>query len=345
MSTEPTSTLTFGDLIVEVARKIGFAYYGADGTEVAQEPVDAHDLDECKRHVNNGVRMFLADAPANGWRFARPVASVMIWNDQSGDEDNTVTGGSHDDTADKTTLTAESDSFYESMEGHSIVIEGVGTFTITNYLSATQIKVSGDASSVDEDTWSIAANGNYTLPRTFAGEHDGSITYAADTNEGISLEWTDEGTIRQWRENVTDETGDPYWAAVRPMSVIFDGRRRWELVTYPSPDEVLEVLFPYTLHFDKLVDTDEVLPVPFSHDETVKAACLAVVDKDVDGAPGVDWQYYRQTALPNSHRIDGRSGPRRLGKFSNPSAPSSGNIIQQFRQYLYDRPVVTYDSD
>lgn len=343
MASEPTSSLTFSDLIIEVARRIGVAYYGAAGDEAVQVPTDAHDLAECKRHVNNAIRMFLNDAPPPGWRFARPTASITIWGDIAADSDNTVSGGAHDAGEDRTLITAESDSFYESMEGKTITIDSVD-YTIETYVTAKTVYVAGDASAVSADTWAITSDGNYTLPRTFGGQYTGDITYAADTNQGVSLDWTDEGLIRQWRENVTDETGDPYWAAVRPMASSFDPRRRWELMLYPQPDEVMVVQFPYFLHFDKLVTLTEYPPVPIGHDETIKAACLAVVEKDVENVSGPDRSYY-QHCLQGSYRTDSRSAPRRLGYVGNPGPVPGRNVIQTFRQQVYDRPTVTYDTN
>jgi len=345
MVAEPTSILTFNDLILEVARKIGVAYYGSDGDEVVQIPVDAHDLAECKRHVNNGIRMFLADAPEpHGWRFTRPTAQVTVWGNIGANTDNTVTAGAYDSTNDTTDITAEKDSFYESMEGKTINIDGTD-YTIKRYQSATVVHLKGDQTGegIAAKTWSIDADGQYTLPASFSGEYTGVITYTANTNQGVSLEWTSEAVVRQWRENITDETGDPYWAAVRIMTTVFDDRRRWELMLYPRPDEIMTVEFPYTLHFDKLTDTSEVPPVPYSHDDTVKAACLAVAETDVEGAPGPTASYYRTVALPNSYRIDNATAPRRLGYFGNPGPGSAAKAIRNFRDYIYQRPDVSFN--
>ncbi|KKL50219.1 hypothetical protein LCGC14_2307650, partial [marine sediment metagenome] len=79
MATNPTGALTFEDLIIEVAIKLGVAYYGAAGDKEAQVPIDVHDLSICKRVVNNAIRLFLSDAPPNGWRCQHPVASLTMW--------------------------------------------------------------------------------------------------------------------------------------------------------------------------------------------------------------------------------------------------------------------------
>lgn len=77
---EPTSRLTFQDLIIEVAYKIGCAYYGADGTAPPSLPVDNHDLVLCQRIVNKAVRKFINDGPKpNGWNWTSPIAQVDLY--------------------------------------------------------------------------------------------------------------------------------------------------------------------------------------------------------------------------------------------------------------------------
>jgi len=339
---EPTSVLTFQDLILETARKARVAYYGENGDEKAQIPNTAYELDECKRHVNNAIRMFIHDAPQpHGWRWTRPTASVSIWNSIAADSTQTVVSAGYDTVTDKTLITANTDSFYESMEEKEITVTDVDTYTISDYVSATQIKVYGDATAIGTagTTWSITSDGNFTLPRTFQGMYTGQITYASGTDQGIGIEWKSEALIRQWRANITDDSGDPYWAAVRVMSS-GTPRRRWELMVYPTPDEVLTVEFPYQVHFDSLVNLDDVSPAPFCHDETIKAACLAIVEKDGESQTGADWEYYRQVCLPQSYMQDALSAPQKL-ESQNRSAQSGS--IQYFRDVLYQRPTVTFN--
>lgn len=83
---EPTGGLTFQDLIIRVAEYLGIAYYGENGNEAAQVPVDAHDLDLCKRLVNDGIRMFVSESihPVTGqpfsWRWMRKLYTLTISN-------------------------------------------------------------------------------------------------------------------------------------------------------------------------------------------------------------------------------------------------------------------------
>jgi hypothetical protein len=77
---EPTSALTFNDLVTEVSYKIGCSYYGSDGTGAPQAPIDAHDLALCQRIVNKAVRKMINDGPRpNGWRWLNVIAQVDLW--------------------------------------------------------------------------------------------------------------------------------------------------------------------------------------------------------------------------------------------------------------------------
>ena len=477
---EPTSVLNFQELLIEVAYKAGCAYYGPDGTGAAQVPVDAHDYDLCARIVNKAIRMFINDAPTNGWTWTRPIAQIDLWPQISYDTatlPRTFVTQTLDPVVNGITLTGTTlltlttpgvpvtnsqvapvgvvgtPAFFQSMEYRQIFLNGnpppntagffipengsnaspvtctitrsgttatvtvpsgtsgwavgntvtissaqqtayngnqiitavptgttftftvagspatpatgsitatflgqVGTpYTILYYVNATQIVVDGHVSGVPTNCpFSFASSGDYTLPANFNGQYVGNITFVANTNRGTILSWTDEGSIRSRRQNYNIETGTPYWAAVRLMptpsyqnltntSGFMLPRRRWELMTWRISSEFLSVIFPYTLAFNSMVNLTDVSPAPFSHDETIKAACLALVEKEIeDSMSSPDWTYYHTVALPNSHRIDAMGAPKQLGYFSNPGggAATWGMAIKNFRDRDYQRPFV-----
>jgi hypothetical protein len=340
MSAEATSALTFKDLILEAALEAGRAYYGENGDEVAQIPVNTHDLDEMKRHVNNAIRMFVSDAPDTGWRWARPYANVVLWPSQAVNATKTVSGGSYDSANNQTLLTTSSDFFHDSMEEKNMTITNHGNFTVKQVVSPTTAYVYGNASTVTNKTYSITADGNYTLPRTFAGGYTGTVTFAPATNRGMRLEWASDAQIRKMRENVTLQQGTPVYVAVnvfRPASQT--KRRRYRLEVHPQPGEAYTVRFPFDLHFDTLTSLTEVPPTPIAHDETIRAAVLAVVERDVHDTQGPRWGYYAK-CLANSQKIDARSGPRKLGYFGNGRGVIDPRNFRDFMQ----RPNVSYDT-
>lgn len=336
--TEPTSTLTFDHLILAVANKLGVAYFGATGTSVAAIPVNAQDLDLCKGLVNNAIRMFIADGPQpNGWRWLRPVLRTTVWGDIATNTSNKVSSATYNVAGSNTTLVVPTAAFYPTMELKTMTVTGVGDLTITDYLSATSVNVSGSNVAALNKTWSITADGNYTLPVSFSGQYLGGIAYAAATNLGVGADWTDESEIREWRSVSDRDTGTPFKFAVQVKDT-GTPRRRWDLLAYPKPDSVLSIEFPAMLGFDSLVNGTEVPPSPFGHDEAVKAACLAQVEKEVEHILGIETDYYRKIALPNSYRIDAMSAPKKLGYFWNRSSSTNG-----VRPFHGPRQTVTFN--
>lgn len=377
MSSEQNSSLTFQDLILEVAFKLGLAYYGTDAAQEPEIPIDKHDLVLCKRIVNKAIRMFIHDAPPTGWSWLDRIAQVDVWPQISSDP-NIATGvtASYSASTNRTRLNlfqpaGGTIAFYPSMEFRQIWLAGnpppttpgfaappqgnddprTGTaFTVINWISPLQIEVDGDATSVvgAGQSYSFASSGDYTLPANFGGQYTGEITYVANTNRGMILHWTSEAQIRSRRQNYNIESGTPYEVAIRQMPqpsldilTSTPPRQRWELMTWRIASEYLHMIFPYTLHFDELVNLNDVQPAPFGHDESLKAACLAVAEKEVEDQYGADWNYYRSICLPNSYRVDSMSRPQSLGYFGNPTA-AGGKFpaIKTFRDYWYQRPTV-----
>lgn len=76
MSVDLITGKTFGELVREFAEVVGLASYGDNGAGKAQAPTDVHDLDQCRRFVNRGYKMFL-QAEAN-WTFVHhPMEFVL----------------------------------------------------------------------------------------------------------------------------------------------------------------------------------------------------------------------------------------------------------------------------
>ncbi len=237
-----------------------------------------------------------------------------------------------------------------------VLIPGLFTVVFNSSLGPVQMTLGTNSTTGAQATapFSFAQQGDYTLPANFGGEYTGGITYVANTNRGMILHWTSEFSIRSRRQNYNIESGTPYEAAVRLMptpsyqqltntSGLMLPRRRWELMTWRISSEFLSVIFPYTLAFNSLVNPTDVPPSPFTHDEALKACCLAVAEKEtMDTLQGTDWAYYHEIALPQSHMVDLRSAPRALGYFGNPTAQaaSAGQAIKQFRAWDYQRPTV-----
>jgi len=267
---EPTSRYTFYDLILRVAKEAGMAYYGSSGNSKPMIPIDAHDLDVVKDIVNDGIKMFISDAPLKGWRWMRRIATVTVTGTR-------ITGTV--DSASATTLVDATlkDSYDtdDDLNGYYCYIltgTGIGSYAkITDYTAATgtitvadwldQYGNPGGTDPAADDTFAITpvetVGGDiarYPLPENFAGEVNGAIEYVADSGHGVGIQWVDEGTIRADRAvNVRESYSQR--AAVRPLEYIggvTGPKRRWEIIFDPQPISSEVLTFPYTLYFDKL---------------------------------------------------------------------------------------------
>ena len=236
--TEPTSALTFDDLILVVAEQLGVAYYGADGTEAAQIPTDTYLLDRCKRYVQDGIRMFIADSPPAGWRWQRPLASVDIWATAglampTSDTGGNLATGVHAD--DVTTVTAASSQFLASHADQVLSVRGHGLFTIDAYVSGTQVTLTAETDyswtgsksisvvdPTDEPTVTGAYSGVTELTTITASENtffqstEGATMYVTDETDGITL-------ATYVSAVAMTVAGDVSWDGAKTFSVPSDG--------------------------------------------------------------------------------------------------------------------------
>ena len=268
MAAEPSGATTMSDLILRVAEKLGIAEYRSTGQ--LHIPVDQYNFNLCKRYVNNGIRMFMADAPRKGWRWMRRLMTVTFTTRVTGIIDSIPGANQILDASLMTTYTAATDlvGWYiyittgtgiGSYAAITVYDEATGTITVADWLDA-----NGDAGGIDPIAGSKFAitsietnNGDtsrYTLPADFGGTVDGKIKYAANSNRGTAIEWCDESTVRA-RRAVSVNSGTPLLAAIRPYeptSEALSATRRWEMIVDPMPYVADVVEFPYTLHFDSM---------------------------------------------------------------------------------------------
>lgn len=384
---EPTGVLGFYDLVLRVAEKAGMAYYGSNGQGKAVIPVDAYNLDRCKRIINDGFRLFQASIPPDGWNWQERMASILLAVTVTG----TATSGAATYLAD-TDRTEANDYF----NGWLLTISsgtGIGeTAIITDYTLATgQLDFTALSGSSTPDTTStyILEKVN-VMPDDFGGQIDGPVKYMAGTYNRTSIDVVDESTIRALKANGVS-LGYPQMIAFSPYEPtagsLATSTRRWQATFYPSPSAKHVLTVPYTSHFNAmdceagiadsggattLVDGDRgeaddyfnewiltvvggtglgqtatitdytgssgtftfsalsggsspdsttvyyVEPAANLHaaglvfDDCIQAACYAEVEKQiVEINEGLVELYYK-VHLPNAHRLDGLSRPRKL---------------------------------
>jgi hypothetical protein len=226
-------------------------------------------------------------------------------------------------------------------------------FTIVNYLGPFTVQIAGQIPSTLNSTanripFAFASVGDYTLPANFGGTYTSEITFIANTNRGIVVDWVDEAAIRQQRQVYAQQFGTPYWFAVRPIPLptvaqmsITPGRPRWELMSFRITSEFLSVNFAYFLSFNNLVNMTDEAPVPLAFDEVLLAALRAQTERyQMDTISGPEWAYYRGIALPNAKKLNMMSAPKKLGYCGNPTRNYGPAGLLDWRRNWYLRPNV-----
>jgi hypothetical protein len=253
---EPTSALTFYDLILRVAKAAECAYYGATGQERAMIPIEPEVLDRCKMVVNDAIRGFIATAPVHGWRWRNRDMKVNLVRAYEG----TATAGAATSLTDGDIAGDYADDFFNGYVLRIVAGTGLDEYaTITDYVgtsgqflftalsegstpdTTSQYRICRSTQVIDSDP------ARYLLTQDFQGEVAGDITFEAESN-ACGIEWTSEADIRRSRE-IDVTTGDaPFVAAIKPNST----KRRWELIVDPSPTAEHTIVFPYKAGFDNL---------------------------------------------------------------------------------------------
>lgn len=167
--------LTFDDLVTHVASQLGVAYYGAAGGEVAQAPIDVYTLAAIKDYVNGGIRMFLNDAPPEGWRCQQPTASIDLWATVTG-----VANGAPSFGDPESTVTVHARTFLDTMLGHKL------KFTVTSTANGTPTYTAANGTTVI-DVDDAIFSGVFAVGQT--------ITFDATSNEYTVNTITDTTTV------------------------------------------------------------------------------------------------------------------------------------------------------
>ena len=268
MAAEPSNTRTMSDLMLRVAEKLGIAEYRSTGQ--LHIPVDQYNFNLCKRYVNNGISMFMADSPRKGWRWMRRLCSVTFATRVTG----TADAGTNATHLIDLTLIATYDTADDLKDWWAYILTGTGTGSyaqITAYDETTGdctvadwLDSDGNPGGTDPTTASTFAitsvrtdagnNAKYILPANFGGSADGVIQYAADSNRSTPIDWCDEAEIRT-RRTPSIIGGPPRKAAIVPYQPVDESlsqSRLWALLVDPRPISTDTVEFPYTLYFDSM---------------------------------------------------------------------------------------------
>jgi len=277
---------TFTELEAEIGRFLGY-----DRTVTNWSTAQVADLVAI---IKRGLRQFYFPQPtipgelAHRWTFLRPQAELVIWDDVIAADEITVSTATYADPV--TTITASDDVFYPSMEEKSMVLNET-SYVIDEYVSATVVKVTGDASGETDETILIASNDLFTLPWDFGGmAGDGRFTFDVDENKLASIRVTADAKIRLLRQTTTS-SGTPYLVAIVPLSTTGSQAQRWAAQFHPPPNDVITLYYRYNILPDSLTDSSNEYPYgSAAHSETLLESCLAIAETREKDSASIEHQ-------------------------------------------------------
>lgn len=323
---EPTSSLSFEDLIIRVAELSGTTYHGVDGQGRATVPIDQFELDKCKRIVNDGIRMFIASAPPNGWHWMNRDARIQFDPDGLG-SDNIDSDPARYLLPQHFAGEVAGPITYEKNTNHATFIEWTGANFIherravslpTGYplYAAIQPYSPSEAPSLSNSRRyelivfpTPVADDTIRFP--YRVHFDNMQMESGLAESGTSSSLTDpdrdedEGHFTGWTLKITSGAGRGGYATVTGFS---DGEFTFDsLSNGATPNETSSYL---------VEPAENIHPAGFMFDDIIVAACLAETEKQVHETPRGYLEYFMQVALQNAWRIDGRTAPRSVGNMN-----------------------------
>lgn len=294
-------SLTFQNLYEAYADK---RYSGGhDAMSADQETI-------AKAAVNEAYGKFLA---AHNWAFLEQRETLDLWADASGD----LTGAPVH-AAGASTVTVDSDTFYDNMVGRNLAFTASGnTYPIESYTSATVVDVTGDASGeAADDTVTVSELGYYPLPDDFGGDVLGPPTFV-DTQ--ATLTERPASYIRELWAATDDYTADhPLYFAVEEDETWGDTEELDHVIlVQPRCASDVQIVFPYRSEPPAMTADGEYPAGGRKHAYTLKAAVLKEAEADGEGTGGKEAQEYERQLISSIQR-DGEQRPRNLGRLVDP---------------------------
>lgn len=151
----------------------------------------------------------------------------------------------------------------------------------------------------------------YTLPGDF-GAMVGDLTYGADEDIHRIIEQTTPGMIDRNRA-VNDYADRPYLFALQPKSVGQTSEQVTQLLLYPTPGAVYELVYYYHAKVVSLSETNPYFLGGQAHGETILQSCRDIAaTRYKDDAGGREHQLFMER-LKASVEMDRRLSPKTLG--------------------------------
>lgn len=196
--TESSLSLSYDNLMEEVAYYRG---YGRKKDTTAG--LSSAEETQCIADVNAGLRLFYFPPPvrpgelSHEWSWMKPQTSIVAWATTTGTltaaailTDSVASAPTYDSTTGYSTLTANNAIFTPELCGETLddTSTSGANYTIIEYVSTTQVKVSGDASGMAQnDTFDIL---NVSKVTTGTAAFETSMEGQAFTFDTSSTDYT-----------------------------------------------------------------------------------------------------------------------------------------------------------
>lgn len=316
---ESSLSISYEQLQVEVGHVLGFGLNTQEWDDNEYMLVD--------RYIQSGLRMFYSPAAIDGhshqWSFMRPITEMETVAPYATGTVEVASG--------VVTLTTGT---FPSWAASGDLAVNSRVYSIASRDSDTQV-------TLDDLTVTVAAGATYELRRYAYDLPDdwggiaGPMTFQPGTNTfRRSIRLVSEVLIRQSRQ-YESFSSHPTVAATRVKSHDATVGTRYEILFYPAPDAIYAIQYQYKAAPNDLSKTNLYPLGGQAHAETIKAACLAAVERESDEVNGPRQAYYMER-LQTSISIDRReNSPKFLGKNTDNSDQlrSSG--------YRYDPSEIT----
>lgn len=337
---EATLAMGFQDFIIRVAEYLGIADYGSSGGVAAGVPTDAHDLDLCKRLVNDGWRRFVG-AQAR-WNWMSPLISLNLvpatlgtvqsatsttFTDTNRTEGTNVWTGA---TVAILTGTGAGTSQTVASNTSGGVFTMTSAWPVTPDSTSTYNLIPASSQLVDPTD-----NSRYYMPDGFYGQIIGFWTYPAQ-GPRLKIQNCNENHIRQLYAASGSVTGNPWLAAHRPVArTVGPYQQRWEVLFYPTPLTAYTIQARIRVYPNKLVNLTDRTSAGFEFDEAVLAACFAEAEAQRMDKPGPKAQSYTDV-ISRAIGIDRANSPKRLGYNGDRSDDAYGPGRRPLNYYSVD---------
>lgn len=314
---EPTSAYTLQDLLLRVAKAKGVAYHGANGDERAQIPVDEYNFYDCLDAVNDGIKMFIASAPPDGWRWMNRLQEVTFVPGQEDPSTYSLTQDFLGDVAGEVTYAEDSN--------HGHILAWTSEAEIRRFREvAVQTGYPRRAAVRPSSTnrrWELILDVNpsaadvVTFP--YRVGFDSLQAEKGTATAGSATTLTDSSIaglfpndyFNGWTIVIIDGTGQGSNAVVTDY---VGATGVFSVADWLTKSGVAGGTDPAASSLYFVSDGDK-HPAGMQFDEAILAACLAKAELESEDLKVGYMNKFLEKDLPEAWRIDARSAPRKLG--------------------------------